>query len=238
MQSTMTDEPKAQPGVEASGAMLNDRALAAWEFVSVVSSILIAEWALVATAGLSKAFAAVPVALALALMIFSHRVRREKLRDLGFRTDNFVRSLKLLILPVFMFATLTLIVGWRRGDHINFSRWRPDRYLVVQLLVGSLWALAQQYALQGFLNRRAVAILGRGWASVLLIGVIFGALHLPNVWLAVITLIAGTIWAAIYQRAPNLFALAVSHAVMTWFVVSTLPPLLLQHLRVGLRYFG
>ncbi len=218
--------------------MLNDRALAAWEFVSVVSSIVIAEWALAATAGLNKAFAAVPAVLALALMIFSHRVKSETLRDLGFRTDNFLRALKLLILPVLVFAALALIISWRLGGHINFLRWRPDRYLVVQLLIGFVWALAQQYLLQGFLNRRAMIIFGRGWASVLLVGVIFGALHLPNIWLAVITLIAGTIWAAIYQRAPNLFALSVSHAVMTWFVISTLPPSLLQHLRVGLRYFG
>ena len=234
----MTDEPKAAIGVEASSALLNDRALAAWEFVSVVSSIVIAEWALAATAGLNKAFAAVPAVLALALMIFSHRTRHETLRDLGFRTDNFVRALKLLILPVLVFAAVALIVGWRLGGHINFSRWRPDRYLVVQLLIGVVWALAQQYVLQGFLNRRAVALFGRGWMSILLIGVVFGALHLPNIWLAVITLIGGAIWAAVYQREPNLFALAVSHAVMTWFVISTLPPSLLQHLRVGLRYFG
>lgn len=157
--------------------------------------------------------------------------------DLGFRADNFVRALKLLALPVLVFAGFALIVGWRLGGQINFFRWRPSRYLVVQLLIGFLWALAQQYVLQGFLNRRAM-IFSSPWASALLVGVIFGALHLPNVWLAVITLLAGTVWVAIYQRAPNLFALAISHAVMTWFIVSILPPSLLQHLRVGLRYFG
>lgn len=223
--------------VQDSTATVNDRALAAWEFISVVSSMVIAEWAVAATAGLSKMFAVVPAVLAFALMVFSHRMRRETLRDLGFRADNFLRALKLLILPVLVFAGFSLIVGWRLGGQINFWRWHANRYLVVQLLIGFLWALAQQYVLQGFLNRRAM-IFSSPWASILLVGVIFGALHLPNLWLAVITLLAGAVWAAVYQRAPNLFALAISHAVMTWFMVSTLPPSLLQHLRVGLRYFG
>ena len=80
-------------------------------------------------------------------------------------------------------------------------------------------------------------LLGRGWGSILMVGAIFGLLHLPNVWVTLITFLGGLIWAAIYQRVPNLFALAVTHSVMTWFVVSTLPPTALHHLRVGLGYF-
>jgi membrane protease YdiL (CAAX protease family) len=74
--------------------------------------------------------------------------------------------------------------------------------------------------------------------SVLIIALIFGGLHLPNPALTVITFAGGIVWAAVYQRVPNLFALAVSHSVMTWLVVSTIPPSLLHHLRVGLNYFS
>ena len=79
--------------------------------------------------------------------------------------------------------------------------------------------------------------LGRGWQSILVVALIFGLLHLPNLWVTIITLFAGAVWAAVYQSAPNLFALAITHSVMTWFIVSTLPPVILQHLRVGLGYF-
>jgi len=88
------------------------------------------------------------------------------------------------------------------------------------------------------LARRAMILAGRGWASVFLVGAIFGLLHLPNVWITVITFTGGTLWAAVYQRVPNLFAIAITHSVMTWFIVSTLPPTALHHLRVGLGYFS
>ena len=219
-------------------AVLSGRGLAGWEVASVVSSIIIGEWALYSAAGVNRLFAAIPVLLAFALMFLSHKVRGESLRDVGFRWDNIVRALYLLSLPVLAFAVLTLLVGWILHAEINFFRWHSRRYLLVQLVIGLAWGLAQQYVLQGFLNRRAMLLVGRGWRSIILIAIIFGGLHLPNIWVAAITFIGGVAWAAIYQRTPNLFALAISHAVMTWFVVSTLPPSALHHLRVGLRYFG
>ena len=73
---------------------------------------------------------------------------------------------------------------------------------------------------------------------MLLVAAVFSALHLPNIWLAVATFTGGVVWAVIYQRAPNLFALAVSHSMMTWVIVSTLPPAALHHLRIGFKYFG
>jgi membrane protease YdiL (CAAX protease family) len=216
---------------------LSDRALAGWEIASVASSVVIAEWMAASAAGLSKAIIAIPIALAVLLIIISHRLRRESLRDIGFRVDNFFKALSLLALPVAVTALLCLGIGWRLGTPINFLRWHPGRFLVLQLALGFAWALAQQYVLQGFLNRRAMIAAGRGWPSVLIVGALFGLLHLPNPWVTVITLMAGLIWAAIYQRVPNLFALAITHSLMTWFVVSTLPPSALNHLRVGIGYF-
>jgi membrane protease YdiL (CAAX protease family) len=223
---------------QTSATIFGDRVLAAWEIVSVCSSIVIAEWMLASAVGFSKALTAVPVALALFLMYVSHRMRNESLRDLGLRFDNFFRALYLLAVPVAAFALLCLIVGWRMGGALNFFRWHPGRYLVLQLIVGFLWGVLQQYALQSFINRRAMICVGRGVPSILIVAVIFGLLHLPNVWVAGLTLIGGVVWAAVYQRVPNIFALALSHAVMTWFVVSTLPPSVLRHLRVGIGYFG
>ena len=218
--------------------VMGNRALAVWEIVSVASSILIAEWILSAVAGLSKLIVAVPVALAFALMFFSHRVRKETLHDLGFRFDNFVRAIFLLLLPMLAVSILLLILGWRSGERIDFLRWHSGTPLIVQLLLGLVWGLAQQYVLQGFLNRRTTIVLGRGWPSILLTAAIFAGLHLPNAWLAVVTFTGGLIWAAVYQRVPNLFALAVSHSLMTWVVVSTVPASALHHLRIGFSYFG
>jgi len=188
-------------------------------------------------AGFTKAIIAVPVALAIALVVLSHRMRNESMRDVGFRFDNFLRALSLLTVPVAATALLCLLVGWKLGTPVNFLRWHPTRYLALQFAVGFCWALAQQYVLQGFVNRRAMILAGRGWVSILITATVFGLLHLPNIWIMAITFAGGIIWAIVYQRVPNLFALAITHSVMTWFIVSTLPPAELHHLRVGLGYF-
>jgi membrane protease YdiL (CAAX protease family) len=223
---------------EHSDAIIGDRALASWEIASVVSSILIAEWILSAVIGRSKAVVAIPIGLAFVLIIGSHRLRGETFRDLGFRLDNFFRAGKLLVLPMFVTVLVCLLAGWLFGGEINFLRWHTGRPIVAQLVLGFGWGLVQQYVLQGFINRRAQIIWGQNWLSVLLVAVVFGALHLPNPWLSFVTFAGGAIWAAVYQREPNLFALAVSHSLMTWVLVSTLPATALNHLRIGFKYFG
>ena len=221
-----------------SDAIIGDRGLAGWEIASVVSSILIAEWILSAVVGRSKLVGAIPMTLAFVFMICSHRLRNETLRDLGFRFDNFLRAGKLLLLPMLLVAGLCLLSGWWLGEGVNFLRWHAGRPLLGQLVLGFGWGLVQQYVLQSFINRRAQVLCGPGWFSILLVAVIFAGLHLPNPWLTVITFAGGVIWAVVYQRAPNIFALAVSHSVMTWVLVSTLPASALNHLRIGFKYFG
>jgi len=215
-----------------------DRKLAAWEVASVVSSILIAEWIAASVAGGSRLVVAIPIALAFTFMIVSHRLRSETLRDLGFRFDNFFRAGLMLLLPMVLVTVVCLATGRWFGGQINFQGWHAGTPLTGQLALVFGWGLAQQYVLQGFINRRAQLISGKGWLSVLLVAAVFSALHLPNVWLVVVTFAGGLVWAAVYQRAPNLFAVALSHSLMTWVLVSTLPASLLHHLRIGVKYFG
>jgi len=221
-----------------SDAVVGDRALAAWEIASVASSILIAEWILAAMVGRSKLVVAIPITLAFIFMIYSHRLRGETLRDLGFRFDNFLQAVKLLLLPMLLTAGVCLLVGWLVGEEIDFLRWHSGRPILGQLVLGFGWGLVQQYVLQSFLNRRAQIVWAPGWPSILLVALVFGGLHLPNPWLTLVTFAGGVIWAAVYQRAPNIFALAVSHSIMTWVLVSTLPASALNRLRIGFKYFG
>lgn len=223
---------------EAIRLDLSDRSLAFWEVVSLTSSALIAEWILSAAAGRSRLIVAIPLTLAFVLIISSHILRRETARDLGLRFDNFLHALKLLLLPMIVVAGISLAIGWLAGARPDFFRWHSERLILLQLALGFGWGFVQQYVLQGFINRRTQVVWGRGAVSVLLTALVFSALHFPNPWLMVITFVGGLIWAFVYQRAPNLFALALSHGVMTWFLVSTLPPTALNHLRIGFKYFA
>lgn len=214
-----------------------DRALAAWEIVSVVSSVLVAEWVVLAVAGDSQLLLSVPVAVVLAFMFASHRLRGESAREVGWRLDNFWAAARLLLLLLGPPAAALLAAGWLSGN-LGLLRWRGGQSILGAPALGVLWGLLQQYALQGFINRRAQLVWGRGWKSVLLVALLFGALHLPNPWLTLATFAGGLLWAYAYQRTPNLLALGLSHGLMTWALVASVPPSWLHNLRVGFKYFG
>src|ERR1043165_10022588 len=114
---------------------INASSLALWEIVSVVVSCLIAEWVVLAFLGTNKVALAIPSALALTLMIFSHREYGETPTDLGFRTDNFLAAAKLLLLPTILVLALIIFIS-----RFNFS----DRPLHWRFLFVPFWALFQQ----------------------------------------------------------------------------------------------
>jgi membrane protease YdiL (CAAX protease family) len=214
-------------------AMPSGRGLALWEIGSVVSSFLIAEWMVLPFAGNSRFVAAVPLALALALILLSHRTHRESLREIGWRLDNLRQAARLLVIPMLVAASLIVGFGLWKGS-LRFD----GRQMLEWALWLPLWGLMQQYVLQGFVNRRAQAVFGPGWKSVLLVALVFALLHLPNPWLSVATFAGGLIWAYVYQRAPNLLTLALSHALMSMLLACSFPPSMLNSLRVGIKYFG
>lgn len=208
------------------------RWLPLWEIASVVTSCLIAEWAVLVFIGRNKLIMAIPVGLAFALMLYSHRERGESLRDVGLRADNFLLACRLLLIPTALAVVFIVSFGWftSHGDFGAEWRWR--------FVALPLWALLQQYVLNGFINRRAQMALGAGLKSIALLAIAFSVLHLPSPLLALLTLLGGALWGFVYQRAPNLYALALSHSAISFTLAMTMSPQWLNGLRVGFKYFG
>jgi len=227
----MKESPEAE-GLVALAGPAEARGLALWEIASVVTSCLIAEWVVLSFAGRSKIVTLVPILLALSLMVFSHRERGESLHEIGFRADNLLAACRLLLLPTAVVVLLVIMAGWLSNHSLVIAPWR-NRFLLLPL-----WALFQQYVLNGFINRRAQLAFGSGLKSIVLVAGIFALLHFPNPLLAILTFVGGLVWAAVYQRRPNLFALALSHAVSSIALALTISPKYLDGLRVGFKYFG
>jgi membrane protease YdiL (CAAX protease family) len=210
--------------------------VAVWELVSIVMTVLIIEWCVIPFAGRSSAIVLVPMALALMLLIFSARIRGETRRELGLRFDNFIPAMRRLLLPMGVGIALLMGVGWWLRE-AGFGQPRSGRWLLKATLWGVLWGLLQQYVLQSFVNRRAQIVFGRGARSILLVALVFALLHAPNLWLSVATFVGGLMWGYVYQQTPNLFALAISHGLMTWVLISSIPAPLLKGMRAGYNYF-
>lgn len=210
-----------------------NKQIAAWEIVSVMMSGLIAAWAVHAFAGKGSWVGAIPITLAMTLIIMSQRERGESLQVLGFRLDNFWAATQLLLVPTVLAVVLIFVANWvLDGPGLAFRPFRP------RLLSVPLWALFQQFVLQAFVNRRAQIVFGRNLRSVLLVGFVFSVLHLPSPLLVLLGFVGGSFWAYVYQRHPNLFALAISHTIVSVTLSLTMLPRFSYLLRIGFKYFG
>ena len=85
--------------------------MALWQILSVLVSCLIAEWVVLALVGVNKIILAVPIVLALMLMIYSHLVYGETLQEIGFRFDNFFAASRLLLIPTAVAVALIIFLS-------------------------------------------------------------------------------------------------------------------------------
>ncbi len=213
-------------------ARLSEKLVAALEIASVVVSVLITVWVINPLQLEQRWISALPGILVLALMFHAHRAAGETLRSLGFRLENFWGAVRLLILPMLVVGTCLLGIGyWYKS--LNFG----NRFLFALAFV-PFWGLAQQYVLQAFVLRRVQLILGAGQGNlaVAVAAAVFALVHAPNIPLVLLTLLGGLIWCWVYEREPNLFALGLSHGIMSALAMASLPPALLQSMSIGYKH--
>lgn len=201
------------------------------EVTSIVASVMIALWIVVPLAPGNRTLLAVPVVLALALVLISQQVRGERLAEVGFGAANFGKACRLVTIPTIAALLVLTLIGWHYAS-IHF-----DKGVLLKLIGLPIWALVQQFILQGFIYRRVRSLTSTANQAAMITAAVFGAVHLPNLTLAILTFIGGFVWSMVYERAPNLYPLALSHGLVSLFVMSTLPNWMLRSLSVGYKYF-
>ena len=131
------------------------------------------------------------------------------------------------------FTVPALAAIYLAGSAAGTLQHRESRWGEMVFLVG--WAGGQQFALQTVLLREAQAATSRR-TGVVLAAAVFGLLHLPNPFLAPVTLLAALGWCWIYDRHPNWLPLALAHALLTLAILYCLDPRLTGRLRIGRSY--
>jgi len=167
----------------------------------------------------------VPVVLVVALTI-AHAIRTG---DWGLEPRAFLPALWRALLITLVGVALILMMGEA------FETLHKRRAVGRSLLYLFVWGAGQQLALQTVLLREACGWMSRG-AAVIVAAAVFGAIHLPNPFLAPITFAAALGWCWIYSRYPNVIPLAISHALGTEAVRHAFDPDMTGRLRIGYSY--
>jgi Type II CAAX prenyl endopeptidase Rce1-like len=117
---------------------------------------------------------------------------------------------------VFIFFMSGGIVAYRHGGLPAVIGRLFDWKILVVFIAYTGWALVQQTLFQFYLLGRLLALFPKNqplW-PILVAGLGFSLVHLPDVWTSLATAFAGPIWTLIYYRYRRLLPLAVSHAAL------------------------
>ena len=151
--------------------------------------------------------------------------------EFGLGWEEFVSCFKSLFLFTLIATFILLLIGFY-FDSIQYDGQFPTRFSEYVF-----WAFLQQIGLQIFFTRRMQNIFKSPVVVSLITATVFAFIHFPNPALVLLTWVGGFFWCFSFQRTPNLYALAISHA---WLAVMTLycvPPYWLHQLRIGPDYW-
>jgi hypothetical protein len=162
-----------------------------------------------------------------------HARSGENLRQLGFRIDNLPIALRNAAFVVTPAIAIAIVVGFALGSW-HFPPWQRGLAGLPWMFV---WAAAQQYGLVCFFYRRFLETFGHWQMAVAAAAVMFATFHVPNGFLIAVTLAAGTAACTLYRREPNVIALALAHAMLSYVLFFALPETVTHGLRVGPGYY-
>jgi len=170
----------------------------------------------------------------LAMVLASHVLHREGLHDLGL-TWRGLRASAGVIFPLAVAVYIPLLLYGFASRTLTLTM--PNRRSLIMLATYGVWCLFQQYLAQSYIHNRLMRVVRNRHLSSLLVGLMFGAAHIPNPILLVATSLGGYVLAEVFARHRNIWPLALAQAVGGFLIAALSPPALIHNMRVGPGYF-
>jgi len=168
-----------------------------------------------------------------ALIIASHLAHRDSLRELGLSSAG-LRACAEVILPLAAAIYLPLVAYGLAGRRLLLLA--PTRYSLASFWSYGLWCAIQQYLAQSYFHRRLRSVVRSPHLSSSLVALMFGAAHIPNPILMVVTAAGGLVLAEVYARHRNIWPLALAQTVGGFLLAALMPTSVMHSMRVGPRY--
>jgi hypothetical protein len=125
-------------------------------------------------------------------------------------------TLWVTIPTVLVFFLIGGVVAYRHAGWPAVVERIFDSKILVVFIAYTGWALIQQTLFQFYLLGRLLILFPGNhplW-PILITGLGFSLVHLPDIWTSLVTALAGPIWTLIYYRYRRLLPLALSHAAL------------------------
>ena len=149
----------------------------------------------------------------------------------------------------YLLMFLTFLIFFR-AIALAGELWNPSFFAIPHLPLKILksflfylpWAFFQQLLLNGYFYNRLCGLTdaplenSHGLSrknAVLISGILFSLMHIPNPVLLAIALIGGWLSAYFFQRTRNIYLLAVIHAILAVLTMYCLPEAWHHHLHIG-----
>lgn len=171
----------------------------------------------------------IPLVLALyfGIGLETHLRRRESLRRIGLSLRNLGAAGKLALVWVGPIVAVIAVAG------LLWGTWHPPSHPLMAVAWHLAWGTIQQYGLLAVLFRRLEELLPSESAAGLAAGLLFGAFHFPNPFLAPLAVGFGILASWLYRREPNLLVMGLCHAAVGFTLTHALPLSLTWGMRVG-----
>ena len=191
--------------------------------IAILTTVLAYTWLLEPRVG--HEFVGLPVSVVAAIGV----VNALRTGEWGMAPRALIPGLRAAALFTIPLTVVLLAAGAALGTlHHRGNVWVEFAGLV-------LWGASQQWILQTVILREAQRASSRTTGAIVA-ALLFGALHLPNPLLTIVTLVGALGWCAIYDRYPSIIPLALSHAIGTLALMYAFDDGIIGGLHVGYSY--